>query len=986
MKKLRLSSVMIVSVLFVNLFVSALVVVSLYHIREQYEYQTTLSTQNLSQSLELSIAGVLDKIDLGLFNIVGEAEQELAKDGKLNKQEITNYLTRQNQKIPEVAEIRMADANGDVRYGSSISPGKYINLANRDYFKKLRDKPTSSGLVISKPLVEPFSKDIMIILARRVNNRNGSFAGIVFSGVSLKYFDKMFSSFEVGAHGAVALRDMDLGLVLMTPQPPGTTAELLAGDKQVYKAVYENLKIHPGKGTYTAYVKFDGIKRTISYRKIQNYDFYIFTGQATSDYLAPWYKEVIIVTSLILLFALLTVTSAWTIIRKRADEILSIEALRASEARFRTLLNTTPDLISLKNADGIYLSCNKSMERMLGATEAFVIGKTNYDFMNKELADELRTHDNLAISTGKPVNAEESGFFEDTGETALLDTIKAPMYDTNGELVGILSVSRDITERKRTENELKRYRMHLEELVRERTSELGKAVAAAESANQAKSEFLANMSHEMRTPLNAIVGMTTMLLDTKLDCEQHSYANTINYSSDNLLLLINNLLDISKIEEGKLELEFAPFNLKENVSKIMDMFKHSANAKELDFESFIEPDVPVYLQGDSARLSQVLVNLLGNAIKFTESGFVKLSIKKNAETSTTAVLQITVKDSGIGIPANKREMIFRPFTQADGSTTRKYGGTGLGLTISKKLVNMMGGEISVESEEGKGTTFCFTVTQEKQPPASVAAQKEAPAKPLLPTMIKANAIQHNCLLVAEDDPINQKVVSSYLGKLGYSFEIVVNGLEAIQALTEKNYDLVLMDCMMPEMSGLEATRIIRDPQSSVQNHAIPVIALTAKATTDDRKASFEAGSDDYLTKPLRIQDLAETISKWLPATADAIGKLNSDKDNEQHENYIQDDEVISIFITKAPEYLELMKTGLAAGNIEQVYHNAHKLTGASKTVGLSKVAALASEVELLGRDVKTLDSEVKLLKLLNELSQLLKNMEQHLRTGGAKPT
>ena len=336
----------------------------------------------------------------------------------------------------------------------------------------------------------------------------------------------------------------------------------------------------------------------------------------------------------------------------------------------------------------------------------------------------------------------------------------------------------DITDRKRSEN-----------LLNQANEQLQEAKLAADAANQAKSEFLDNMNHEMRNPLNAVVGMTTMLLDTELSDIQRRYVETINYSSDNLLLLINNLLDISKIEEGYFELESYSFNLSSAVSKIMEIFIHSAAQKGLKLEVTIDSDLPLKLKGDVGRISQVLINLLGNAVKFTDKGAVSLYISKDVDNGQKVALRFKVIDSGIGIPFEKQEMIFSPFTQVDGSTTRIFGGTGLGLSICKKLVDLMGGEIGVESSEGKGAMFWFTVVLEKETDVN-GAERPATTELRISSESSRSAIR---LLLAEDDSVNQQVAISYLEKLGYSFDIVDNGRAALQALSERDYDLWIFE-------------------------------------------------------------------------------------------------------------------------------------------------------------------------------------------------
>jgi PAS domain S-box-containing protein len=511
------------------------------------------------------------------------------------------------------------------------------------------------------------------------------------------------------------------------------------------------------------------------------------------------------------------------------------EIEREAEKGLHALMNQLGEEYYELDLRGNYLFANTTFAGYYGVrTGAEIVGKNFKElFGTKEIEAFLENYGKV-YRTGERVRQEYTVVIG--GKLVYVEDTVSLKRDSNGKPVGFMVLSRDVSERKRGQ------------------IELAKAKEAAESANRAKSEFVANMSHEIRTPMTGVLGATELMLATELNSDQRELVEIAKDSAEGLLVIINSILDLSKIEAGKLELESVAFPLREIVDRAMRTHALAAARKVLKLLSNIQSGVPETIVSDPTQLAQIITNLVGNAIKFTEAGEVELQVGLEDLGSEGARLHFSVRDTGIGIPRSKQESIFEAFSQADTSTTRKFGGTGLGLTISSKLVQMLGGKLWVESEPGNGSCFHFTLCVPSAEAGKTGLQDEAASAGLRETPLRLR------ILLAEDNVVNQKLAVRLLEKQGHLVIAASTGTAVLGLLERQNFDIVLMDLQMPEMDGFETTAAIRQSEENSKRH-MPIIALTAHAMAGDRERCLAAGMDAYTSKPIRTDDFNKEVQR-----------------------------------------------------------------------------------------------------------------------------
>jgi PAS domain S-box-containing protein len=597
---------------------------------------------------------------------------------------------------------------------------------------------------------------------------------------------------------------------------------------------------------------------------------------------------------------------------------------RLRDQRFytRSLIESNIDALVTTDPSGIITDVNKQMEALTACTRDELIGAPfGSNFTDPERAE---AGIKLVLSGKKLTDYELTARARD-GKQTVVSYNATTFYDRDRTLQGVVAMARDVTERKRVE------------------AELQQAKALAETASQTKSDYLASMSHEIRTPLNAIIGMADLLKETPLTPDQRAYADVFQEAGNSLLLLINDILDLSKMEADQLVLEETDFDLAEVLENAMSLMNLRAHEKSLSLVYQLAPEVPTFLAGDVMRLRQILLNLIGNAIKFTQRGEIALQVEHEHGAIEPGLLRFSVSDTGIGIPPDKLDAIFDSFTQVDSSTSRKYGGTGLGLAISKRLVELMGGRIWAESVADHGTTFYFTARLKVRTETSVPL-REARTKPALPVI--ASSDREVRVLVADDSIHNRMLLQAYLRSARYLVDVVENGAEAMEKIKAGQYDVVLMDMQMPVMDGYTATRAIRKWEQGQDRVPLPIIALTAYALSGDRAKCLEAGCTAYLAKPIKKEGLFAVIAEHVQ---DAARSAEPERGAADSTVTVRANPEIADLVR---EFMHAMKSrpgtlvqALDARDYAAIRSLGHQMNGEGGTFGFDAISTLGAELE-----------------------------------------
>jgi signal transduction histidine kinase/CheY-like chemotaxis protein/HPt (histidine-containing phosphotransfer) domain-containing protein len=873
------------------------------HSRQEYQrarHDAENRTSNLARAFEETVSRSIAVLDQALEHV---------RDLYIRDPErftLENWLRGKTVLRDISVQVSVANASGLVLTTTTVNPPANVNIFDREHFQ-VHVAATEDRLFISKPVIGRSSGRLSVQLSRRMTAPDGRFAGVVVASLDPHVLGVFRESSRVG-EGFAKLIGRDG--VIRSAQPNESTigaSMLAAADPDMARMFQDGTRADEIETTDTQ----DSI---VSYRSVTGYPLFVAVGISRRAAFAS-FEHALRDTILGGAFLSLIVTIVGVVTIRQQYRL----------TRFHHALNLTLENIS----QGVLMIdtrrrmpvVNGRVAELLGLPLELASPGADFDALVRwqETRGEVLTEPPGDRRTASMVNAgdvdRDMPFYERTGSDGTVLEVRTSVL-ADGSAVRTFT---DVTERKRIEHEM------------------ADARDAAQAGVRARSSFLAVMSHEIRTPMNGIIGASGLLRDMTLDAEQREYVRIIRESSEHLSSLIQNILDFSRLDAGGWELEQIPFDPHALVASTIAMLKGEAQARHLTMGSVTGSDVPTMVTGDPSRLRQILVNLIGNAIKFTDSGGVNVELRLDAEDERTVTLGITVADTGIGIDPASISRLFSAFTQVDSSISRRFGGTGLGLAICKHLATLMGGTIGVASAPGQGSTFAFNVRLLRAPTEQAAARATAPPG------------RHLKVLLAEDDATNRHVATRMLTRMGHAVDAVEDGAHAVSAAASADYDVILMDMMMPEVDGLAATRMIR-AGTSPRCHTV-IIGLTANTLPADRAACAAAGMNDYVTKPV-------TLDRLRVALEQAAASISPPPDQKEAQDSSTLDraflrrlageigtdgaaELIGVFREDAPARMVAIRAAMAHGAIQTVRLEAHALAGAARNVGLVRLGDAA---------------------------------------------
>jgi PAS domain S-box-containing protein len=854
LQKLRkLFAILVAAVGVVLLVVTLFVVHTLHESKLRYYANAEETSRNLAITLDNFLHAHFQEVDLALRRARAEFLDRQGEH-RFDPAGYSAFLRSLKERLPQAQAVRGSDAEGNVIYGDEIDPAHIQNLQIRDFFQQVRSQ---RELVFGTPVRSRITGQWVFPVLLALTQPDGSFGGTAYVNMGVSRVTEVFSSLGVGEHGSIALFDKDKHLLQRYPVAP----DLKLGEvMKVSKETAAMLASGASRATYNAISVRDGKERVVSVDQIGNYPIFVAVGLSSEDFLTPWRREVRNATLFLVLLGVMSgllLLGVWISLQRQYDALTllvesdnalkdSVGALRESESRWRSLTEGLPQMVwtASPQVRVDYLSHHWTEFSGIPAGELLAPGGWSRI---------LHPDDSAAVQEAWRRALEETGTFRcdarlrrSDGSWRLFDHHALPQKDAAGAILGWVGSSTDITE------------------ARAAHDALIEAKEAAVKAGRAKSEFVANMSHEIRSPMNAVLGMLQLLQQTRMDERQRDYAGKAESAARALLGLLNDILDFSKVEAGKLALDPHPFRLDKLWRDLAVILSANVGAKDIELLFRIDPELPALVVGDALRLQQILLNLAGNAIKFTEHGEVVVSAQLVAQTERSLSVLFAIRDTGIGISDEQCSRIFNGFSQAEASTARRYGGTGLGLAISQRLVKLMGGALRVTSEPGQGSVFDFTVDFQRADMADRAADMAALPASLRRGDAPAQMRNLSCLVV-DDNAAARTILSEMVSSFGWQVETAEDGVQALNAVMQhvgrhQPYDVIFIDWRMPQLDGWETSRRIREQAPAGNMPLIVMVTAHDRELLAQRQKDMAAVLDGFVVKPVTASSLFDAVA------------------------------------------------------------------------------------------------------------------------------
>ena len=842
----KLFAILVAAVAVVLLVVTLFVVHSLHLSKLRYYANAEETSRNLAITLDNFLHAHFQEVDLALRR----AREEFVaahREQRFDTARYSAFLRSLKERLPQAQSVRGSDIDGNVIYGDEIDPTNIQNLQIREFFQRARQQ---RGLIFGMPVRSRITGQWVFPLMTALLKPDGSFGGTAYVNMNIARVAELFSSLGVGAHGSIALFDKDKHLLYRYP----VALDLKLGDVlRMSKETQAMLDSGAARGTYNAVSARDGLQRVVSVDQIGAYPVYVAVGLSSDDFLVPWQREVRNATLFLVLLVAISaflLLGVWIALQRQYDALTllmesdnalkdSLEALKESESRWRSLTEGLPQMVwtATPSLRIDYLSHHWQ------EFSALPIGVL---LESGDWSRVLHPDDRDAVEAAWQRARESNGMFRcdaqlrrADGVWRLFDNHALPRRDAAGAVQGWVGSSTDITEARAAHNALM------------------EAKEAAVQAGRAKSEFVANMSHEIRSPMNAVLGMLQLLQQTRMDERQRDYAAKAEAAARALLGLLNDILDFSKVEAGKLTLDPHPFRLDKLWRDLAVILSANLGGKEIELLFRIDPELPALVIGDALRLQQILLNLAGNAIKFTEHGEVVVSAQLVAQTERTLSVSFAIRDTGIGISDEQCSRIFDGFSQAEASTARRFGGTGLGLAISQRLARLMGGTLRVTSALGQGSVFDFMVDFQRADQTTQPAlewQMEAPAQ-----------MRNLSCLVVDDNAAARTILSEMVRSFGWQVDTAEDGATALHALAQRqrvqqHYDVIFIDWRMPQLDGWETSLRIRELAPAGKMPLIVMVTAHDRELLAQREDDVDAVLDGFVVKPVTASALFDAVA------------------------------------------------------------------------------------------------------------------------------